>query len=89
MHYPSILNLDEGDLSAIKDWKVGKKYKVELVIKQVSSSIGESGMMPGNDSDKNKVHARFEVISAKTDNGKDETYDDEAVKTAIKTKVRP
>lgn len=73
MHYPSMLSLDEGDLPEVKNWKVGKTYKVELEIKQVASSVGEHGTMPSNDSDKEKVHCKFEVVKA-------EVYDDKEEK---------
>lgn len=72
-HYPSILNLDEGDLPEVKNWKVGKTYRVELVIKEVTSTVGEHNTIsPMDDSDKNKVHCKFEVISASVDNDADE-----------------
>lgn len=62
-HYPSTLNLDEGDLKEVKNWKVGKTYKILLTVKETSSSI--DGMsVPYDDSDKDKVHARFEVLKA-------------------------
>lgn len=64
VHYPSMLNLDEGDLKAVKNWAVGKTYKVKLKIKQVSSSMDN---MPGNDTDKGTVHAKFEVVKAKVE----------------------
>ena len=71
-HYPSILHLDEGDLPEVKNWKVGKTYKVELEIKQIKSSMG--GMSgPYDDSDKEKVHCEFEVVKA-------EAYDDKEEK---------
>jgi len=61
--YPSILKLDEGDLKRIKNWKVGKEYKVLLTVKMVAAS--EKGdLAPYNDSDKDKLHAEFEVIKA-------------------------
>ncbi len=71
--YPSMLNLDEGDLKAVKNWKVGETYTVELEVKMVASSVGNSGMMPSDDADKDKVHCKFEVIKAKE-------YDDKEIK---------
>lgn len=62
-HYPSILNLDEGDLKEIKDWIVGKEYEVKLKVKMVNASANGE-MSTYNDSDKDKVHARFEVLKA-------------------------
>ena len=64
-HYPSILHLDEGDLPEVKNWKVGKTYKVELEIKQIRSSM--KGMdVPYDDFDKGEVHCEFEVVKAET-----------------------
>lgn len=63
MHYPSILNLDEGDLKEIKDWIVGKEYEVELKVKMTRASAG-GDMFPYNDSDKDEIHAQFEVLKA-------------------------
>lgn len=61
--YPSTLQLDEGDLKELKDWQVGKEYEVKLTVKCVGmSSKGE--FAPPDDSDAEKVHARFEVVEA-------------------------
>ena len=62
--YPSMLSLDEGDLKEVKNWKVGKTYKVELEIKMVKSEVNSGDIIPGDDDDADKVHGRFEVISA-------------------------
>lgn len=57
--YPPTLELREADLSAIKGWQVGKKYKLELEVEQISVSKGYDGTSP--------LTARFKVISAKTE----------------------
>jgi hypothetical protein len=61
--YPSILKLDEGDLECIKEWKVGEEYKVLLTVKMVAAS-SKGDLAPYNDSDKEKLHAEFEVVKA-------------------------
>lgn len=61
--YPSILKLDEGDLECIKKWKVGKEYKVLLTVKMIASAT-DGSLAPLDDEDKEKVHAKFEVMSA-------------------------
>ena len=64
--YPSTLQLDEGDLKEIKDWQVGKEYEIKLTVKCIGlSSKGE--FAPPDDSDADKVHARFEVVEAECD----------------------
>ena len=66
MKMPPTLHLDESHLAEIKEWKVGKTYKIELEVKQVSMSMGDEygPMMEGQK--KGMVNARFEVLSAKT-----------------------
>lgn len=59
-HYPSKLIIDEDDLASIKDWKVGKKYKLEVVVKMSRARQGEE-YGPINDSDSDKIHADFIV----------------------------
>lgn len=39
-------SLTEKDLPAIKDWKVGKKYKLEIEVEQISVSKNEYGRSP-------------------------------------------
>ncbi len=63
--YPSTIQLDEDDLPEVKDWKVGETYEVTLKIKEVGSWQGAgSGPIPMDDSDADKVHAKFEVVKA-------------------------
>lgn len=64
--YPSTLQLDEGDIPEIKNWKTGGEYTIQLTVKQVMSASGEHNTIaPYDDDDKEKVHAKFEVLSAK------------------------
>lgn len=58
---PPTLMLNEDDLPEIKDWKVGGKYQIALVVEQTSSSQGDSMMGPDRSK---KMEARFRVISA-------------------------
>lgn len=62
------LNIDSDQLPEIKDWKVGGKYNVNLVIEQKSL----------NASDKDILNASFEILSANADEDKvsEEDYKD-------------
>lgn len=68
--YPSILKLDEGDLKAVKDWKIGETYTIELEAKLVKSS-SKGDLAPPDDSDANLVHCEFEVSKVKEINDKE------------------
>jgi len=61
--YPSILKLDEGDLPSIKTWKVGKEYKILITAKMIASA-SDGSLAPMDDSDKEKIHGKFEVVKA-------------------------
>ena len=50
-------SLSENNLKDIKDWKVGKKYEVDVTIK-MTSKMEEYGM---------PTEAYFEILSVKTD----------------------
>lgn len=39
-------NLTEKDLPEIKEWKVGKKYKLEIEVEQIAVSKNEYGKSP-------------------------------------------
>jgi len=58
-HQPT-LSLDEKDLPAIKNWKVGGKYRITIDVEQVSAEKGDSW----NDDDSKKLSARFKVLKA-------------------------
>lgn len=51
-----ILHLSSKDLKEIEDWEVGKEYKVELTIKQVSKH-----------EDGKEMRGEFEVTSIETE----------------------
>lgn len=61
------LNLSSDDLAAIKDWKVGGKYKLELEVEQTSMRQGNDyyDSPGGSDSNGKKVNATFKVTSIK------------------------
>jgi len=58
---PGFSHFSYNDLPALKDWKIGKEYKIKLVVKQVSASQGEELASP-RDTDADKVHAKFEIV---------------------------
>jgi len=59
------LSLDAKDLPAIKDWKVGKSYKIEVTAKMVSMSEGNEYDYEDEDRAKQPMRARFQITSAK------------------------
>lgn len=62
---PSI-SLDEQDLPAIKNWKVGDTYNVTAKVKLTFQSEGreyESDYPMEGSSDQSKMRARFKIIS--------------------------
>jgi len=75
---PPTLSLSEDDLPAIKGWKVGGKYSINLEVEQVSSSKGDMYGPMGSDK---KISARFHVLSATTKGEskvEDESEEDES-----------
>ena len=54
-----MVSLDAKTLPAIKNWKVGKKYKILLDVEQVSLSKDEY------DEGDNQIRARFRINNAK------------------------
>lgn len=62
------LNIDSDQLPNIKDWKVGGKYNINLVVEQKSL----------NASDKNILNASFDILSANASEDKvsEEDYKD-------------
>lgn len=58
-HFPT-LSLDEKDLPAIKNWKVGGKYRITIDVEQVSATKGDDW----DDDDSKKLSARFKVLKA-------------------------
>lgn len=83
-HFPSTITLDEEDYKEIANWKVGAKYKLELVVRQVSASKDE--MSPPGDTDSDKIHARFvveKVLEGEEYNGKEKEEKTEEKKPKV------
>lgn len=60
------LRLSSDDLASIKNWSVGKKYKLELEVEQTSMRQGNEFDFEVSDSEgKDKINASFKVISVK------------------------
>lgn len=51
---PSSLELNSEDLPAIKDWKVGQSYKLQLDVRMIESELEEN----------DKICAEFEIKKA-------------------------
>lgn len=64
---PPILRLTSDDLDAIKGWKVGGKYKLQLEVEQTGARQGSDSYDEIGDSGSNskKVSATFRVTSVK------------------------
>lgn len=75
---PLILHLDDKKLPAIKNWKVGETYHLQLKVKQVSM---REGSLYGED-DKNKITADFEVLNVKEIKQNKKYYSKEVIKKA-------
>lgn len=60
---PPTIRLTTDDLPEIKNWKVGKTYKIILDVEQTSMSQGDEYFGEGGD-DK-KVRASFKITSVK------------------------
>lgn len=69
--YPEF-SITEKDLPAIKEWKVGKKYSLELNVEMVSSSKGSDYDIPYGAEQKEIHNARFKIISVDSEAGADE-----------------
>lgn len=66
-------SITEKDLPAIKEWKVGKKYALELNVEMVSSSKGSDWDSIGGGKD---IHnARFKILSIDNQEGAEEASD--------------
>ena len=59
--YPTTLELQESQLSQIKDWKVGGRYRIIVDVEQISIRKGM-----GMSDDKGLLRASFKVLSAKS-----------------------
>ena len=54
-------SIKESELSDVKDWKVGEKYKVVLELEQTGSNIIDYGP------DKGKIRGEFKVVGIGTE----------------------
>lgn len=64
------LSLTSDDLPAIKDWKVGGRYKLEVTVEQTSMSQGDEydmQMSAGEGNKKKPIRARFKIMDIKTE----------------------
>lgn len=64
--------ISEKELPAIKDWKVGQKYSLELNVEMVSSSKGSDYDSPWSPDGKERpqIHqARFKILSVDSEEG--------------------
>jgi hypothetical protein len=79
------LSLNEKQLPAIKEWKIGKTYRIELEVtmKEIGKGPdygdGPYDLEPGKKR-KEIVTARFEVDSASSDDDGDEDYEKQYAK---------
>lgn len=64
-------SITEKDLPAIKEWKVGKKYSLELNVEMVSSSKGSDYEIPYGAEQKEIHNARFKILSIDSEEGVD------------------
>ncbi len=62
-------SITEKDLPAIKEWKVGKKYSIELNVEMVSSSKGSDYDAPYGSDSKDIHSARFKILSIDNEEG--------------------
>lgn len=70
---PPMLDLKESDLPQVKDWQVGKRYRVILEVEQTGLNKGYDGNGP--------VRATFKVLSAKSAGEAKGSSDSEEPKT--------
>ena len=88
VHLPSKMNLDEGDLPELKEWKVGDTYKIEVQAKLLSLRQNDPMLEMQGDKDASKMHADFQVMGAETDDEKEPPEKDkEDKKKALKEAV--
>lgn len=66
------LRLNDKDLPDIKDWKVGKKYKVHAIVKMVYHSEGnEYGDLGEGKEKRHEAHLEIHSIKPAEDKAKD------------------
>lgn len=63
-------SITEKELPAIKNWKVGQKYSIELNVEMVSQSKGSDYELGGD----SQIHtARFKILSVDSEAGTEES----------------
>lgn len=67
-----IFTVTEKDLPQIKQWEVGKKYKLDVEVEMVSHSKGDTYSI-GDDNKKHEARLKITRLAAETD--KDEDLD--------------
>lgn len=60
-------SINAEEFPAIKDWSVGKKYKLEIEVEMTGCRIGEWG------DDKGKMTSSFKICGIMSDEDKDDT----------------
>lgn len=64
-------SINAEEFPAMKEWSVGKKYKLEIEVEMTGSRIGEWG------DDKGKLTGSFKISGIMSDEDKDEEGEDE------------
>lgn len=60
------LSLDESQLAAIKDWKVGEEYELTIKVRQTGTREVDSWDMEQYGLSKGAIRSDFEILSAST-----------------------
>lgn len=82
-----ILRVDEDDLPEIRNWEVGKKYKLQMTVKQISKSEGDPypSLWDEKNKKKPKMECSFEVIEVEPlDEDEEDGNMDKATKKRVK-----
>ena len=87
-----ISDVTEDDLPQIKDWEVGKKYEVKMMVKMVSKRQGseypDPWMSEEEKKKKNKMRSSFESISVEPLEDDDEDEDDKKMDSDSKKRAK-
>lgn len=75
--YQPTIELSAKQIPAIKNWRVGGKYKLTIEVEQVGVNTGWDGNEP--------LQGRFKIVSASSD-GKEYGYTDPSKKKSISRK---
>jgi hypothetical protein len=72
--YPTF-QIDDEDLPELKDWEVGGKYTLVMVVEQLSMRQGNEWQ--GADKKDKKIHATFKILEVGVEEPEPETYGEE------------